>query len=118
MNKLFYAASTGGFYNTEIHGEKMPSDKVEISAADYEGLMAAQADGKLIVPNEAGRPMAIDAPPMTPDEEKTLAQKRRAGAYSSEADPIFFKAQRGEATMAEWEAKVAEIKARYPYPGE
>ena len=42
----------------------------------------------------------------------------RASAYRSEADPLFFKSQRGEATTAEWEAKVAEIKARYPYPDE
>ena len=28
-------------------------------------------------------------------------------------DPLFFKAQRGEATMEEWIAKVNEIKARY-----
>jgi hypothetical protein len=34
--------------------------------------------------------------------------------YVAEADPLFFKAQRGEATLAEWQAKVAEIKARYP----
>ena len=42
----------------------------------------------------------------------------RAAAYAAEADPLFFKSQRGEATTAEWEAKVAEIKARYPYPQE
>ena len=42
------------------------------------------------------------------------AAKRKA-AYTDEADPLYFMAQRGEATMAEWEAKVAEIKARYPY---
>jgi hypothetical protein len=42
----------------------------------------------------------------------------RQAAYASESDPLFFMAQRGEATMEEWEAKVAEIKARYPYPAE
>ena len=41
----------------------------------------------------------------------------RAAAYTAEADPLFFKAQRGEATTDEWTAKVAEIKARFPYPG-
>jgi hypothetical protein len=46
------------------------------------------------------------------------AKQSRAIAYAAEADPLFFKAQRGEATTAEWEAKVAEIKARYPYPDE
>ena len=38
----------------------------------------------------------------------------RHNAYVAEADPLFFKAQRGEGTMADWEAKVAEIKTRYP----
>lgn len=33
-------------------------------------------------------------------------------------DPPFFMSQRGEATTAEWKAKVAEIKTRYPYPAE
>ena len=48
----------------------------------------------------------------------TLEQQRsnRAEAYRQEADPLFFKAQRGEATMDEWLALVAEIKIRYPYP--
>lgn len=46
------------------------------------------------------------------------AKRNRAAAYAAEADPLFFKSQRGEATTAEWEAKVAEIKARYPYPEE
>lgn len=32
------------------------------------------------------------------------------------AVPLFFKAQRDEATMDEWLALVAEIKMRYPYP--
>ena len=48
----------------------------------------------------------------------TLEQQQaaRAEAYRTEADPLFFKAQRGEATMDEWLALVAEIKMRYPYP--
>ena len=45
------------------------------------------------------------------------AKENRADAYRLEADPLFFKAQRGEATTDEWTAKVAEIKARFPYPG-
>ena len=45
------------------------------------------------------------------------AKQSRAAAYRLEADPLFFKAQRGEATTDEWTAKVAEIKARFPYPG-
>lgn len=40
----------------------------------------------------------------------------RAEAYRNEADPIFFKAQRGEATIEEWNAKVNEIRQVHPYP--
>ena len=42
----------------------------------------------------------------------------RASAYTEEADPLFFKAQRGEAELAEWQAKVTEIRDRFPYPEE
>lgn len=37
----------------------------------------------------------------------------RSTAYQQESDPIFFKMQRGEATIDEWLAKIAEIKSRY-----
>lgn len=55
--------------------------------------------------------VAPDTPP-TRDEQEAA----RRAAYVLEADPIYFMSQRGEATEAEWLAKIAEIKARYPYP--
>jgi hypothetical protein len=53
-------------------------------------------------------------------EPPTLERQRasRAAAYRSETDPLFFMSHRGEATLEEWQAKVAEIKARFPYPSE
>jgi hypothetical protein len=42
------------------------------------------------------------------------ASIQRKEAYATEADPLFFKAQRGEATMQEWQDKVEEIKQRFP----
>ena len=55
---------------------------------------------------------------MPTDIKPTLEQlsAMRGEAYRVESDPLFFKVQRGEATMEEWLAKVAEIKALYPYP--
>ena len=47
-------------------------------------------------------------------ETMTIPKYQRKAMYKLEADSIFFKAQRGEATMEEWLAKVAEIKERYP----
>lgn len=54
--------------------------------------------------------------PYTPTEAEITAAvtQARSLAYQKESDPLFFKAQRGEATMEEWLAKVEEIKARYP----
>jgi spore cortex formation protein SpoVR/YcgB (stage V sporulation) len=51
-------------------------------------------------------------PPRPTNEEQ--AELRRK-AYELEADPIFFMSQRGEATQEEWQAKITEIKERYPY---
>ena len=62
----------------------------------------------------------VDAAAIIVAQEQALAtaQRNRATAYTTEADPLFFKAQRGEATIEEWQAKVAEIRSRYPYPQE
>jgi hypothetical protein len=51
--------------------------------------------------------------PADPQPAPDLAALRRA-AYAAESDPIFFMAQRGEATQQQWLDKVAEIKARWP----
>jgi len=51
---------------------------------------------------------------LTALEPARIATENRRAAYISEADPLFFKAQRGEATMEDWQAKVAKIKERFP----
>ena len=61
------------------------------------------------------------APPPPPEPEpptKEEQQANRQAAYTQEADPLFFKYQRGEATEQEWLDKIEEIRARYPYPEE
>ena len=68
--------------------------------------------------NSAGEVVTFDQAAAETEAERDKVKWLRASAYSDEADPLFFKSQRGEATTAEWEAKVAEIKARYPYPDE
>ena len=52
-------------------------------------------------------------PPVTPPTPEQTETMRKA-AYQAEADPLFFKYQRGEAPREEWLAKVDEIRARYP----
>lgn len=54
--------------------------------------------------------------PVTPEAPLTSEQisNLRRIAYQNEADPVFFKEQRGEVTQGTWIALVNEIKARYP----
>lgn len=49
------------------------------------------------------------------DRHNAVMKQSREEAYKIEADGLFFKAQRGEINMQEWQNKVAEIKARFPY---
>lgn len=46
-------------------------------------------------------------------DKKVELDNLRSEAYRNESDPIFFKAQRGEATIQDWLDKVASIKARF-----
>ena len=47
-------------------------------------------------------------------ERAEQTRQQRQAAYQQEADPLFFKWQRGEATEQEWLDKIAEIKTRFP----
>lgn len=47
-------------------------------------------------------------------ERAEQVRLQRQTAYQAEADPLFFKWQRGEGTEQAWLDKIAEIKARFP----
>jgi hypothetical protein len=81
-----------------------------------DGFGVKDADGNQIQLDQA----KVDAAAIIVAQEQALAaaQRNRATAYRNEADPLFFKAQRGEATIEEWQLKVAEIRSLYPYPNE
>jgi hypothetical protein len=75
---------------------------IEDTSSEANGY--AQAGGKYI----GGKFFA----PVPSNETQEAARKL---AYTTEADPIYFMWQAGEATQAEWVAKREEIKASYPY---
>ncbi len=70
---MFYAKSTGGFYDREIHGSNIPSDAVEITSAEHAALLAAQSSGKRIEAYANGYPVAVDPPPPTMAEVQAAA---------------------------------------------
>ena len=71
-NPVFYSPTTGGFYDTAIHGDNIPADAVEITEAEHAALIEGQSNGKRIVADESGRPILKGPPP--PTTEQTVAQ--------------------------------------------
>ena len=78
-------------------GAYIPADEANTDYADYLEWL------------KAGNTQEAATPAPGPDIEAL-----RRVAYQVEADPLFFKAQRGEATQADWLEKIEEIKARFP----
>jgi hypothetical protein len=49
------------------------------------------------------------------DAQYAQAQQARHAAYVAEADPVFFRWQRGQATEQDWLAAVAAVDTAHPY---
>lgn len=101
---MFYSKSTGGFYISEIHGErvvecistdpdtgeeiarwtepnpdcKIPADAVPITLAEHAALLAGQTQGKSIIAGADGRPVLADPPPLTREQEQAVRDARLA----------------------------------------
>ena len=80
-----------------------------IKENDYESIVWGSSD--ITQPTlKQLKALPVEADNYFNNEQKN--DKRRK-AYALEADPLYFKWQRGEATEQEWLNKVSEIKARY-----
>ena len=72
MSKMFFAESTGGFYDLTLHGDKIPRDAVEITADEHAALLDGQSNGKRIVADVGGRPVLSDPPPLTSNQLRKI----------------------------------------------
>lgn len=92
---------------------------VVVNAVLAEEDFAAE-QGWVLLPEGVGPTWLYDgstfSAPLPYVPPKEVQEAARAAAYRAEADPLFFQAQRGKATEAEWLDKIAEIEARFPYP--
>lgn len=112
---FFYSPTENGFYHSDVH-KHIPDNVIPISDAEHARLMVELSKGLHLYADQDGRPALREPPKPTLETLHTHVKAQRAAAYRSESDPLFFKAQRGEATLDEWREKVAEIKERYPEP--
>ncbi len=75
---MFYSKSTGGFYDRAIHGDKIPTDAVEISDTEHAALLDAQSQGKIIQADKDGKPVAAEPPKPSADDiwERIKAERK------------------------------------------
>jgi hypothetical protein len=88
-----------------------PGAQWSLDGSDYSGLTWLDDSPK---PTQA----ELDAawPQVEWDREYEQAQQARHAAYVSDADPVFFRWQRGQATEQDWLDAVAAVDTAHPYP--
>lgn len=82
-NTYFYSAETNAFYVSSLISDyeqagTLPDDISEISNQWYEYLISGQAMGKVITPDEDGRPVLSEPEPPTPQEIREIAEGEKS----------------------------------------
>lgn len=125
---MYYAKSTGGFYDPAIHGDNLPADVVAITVEEHAALLDGQSHGKVIDCSEGGFPFLAEPPspaPLTRTEIEALRLKAYADPVSG-SDRYFSQVARLQAmagAAADIEAartagteRYEAIRAQYPWP--
>ena len=98
------------------------SDLLSVVRPGEAWSLSGDSSEGLVWLDETPKPTEAELEAARPQAELNAAvavvQAQRAARYRAESDPLFFEWQRGEdgVTKADWEAKVAQIKADLPYP--
>ena len=99
-------------YNFKAIQSAYPDKKLLIQ----EGIGVFDMDVSTTVPMEIDEDLVNETAKTTDIEaENAYNKEMRRRAYVREADPMYFKVQRGEITQADYDSKVAEIRTKYPY---
>lgn len=106
---MFYSQSTGGFYDTVIHGNNIPSDAVEITCEQHHALIEGQAKGKVITCNEQGQPFLCD-----PQIVEMTYAELRAAEYPPITDYLDGVVKGDQAQIDAYIAACQAVKAKYP----
>ncbi|WP_154845358.1 phage tail assembly chaperone [Pseudomonas fluorescens] len=79
---IFYSASTGGFYDSDLHSV-IPDDRVQITKDERATLISGESEGKVIFAGEHGIPSLAERLPATSDDLAKLERKWRDGELAS-----------------------------------
>lgn len=89
----------------------IPADAVEITEAEHQALLDAQASGKVIGADSAGNPVASDPPPLTAAQVQAAKAKQAKIALDA-TDMVAIRCLKaGVAFPADWQAYCVELRA-------
>lgn len=100
----------------EILTRKFPGAQWALNGNTYDGLEWL---------DDSTKPTEAELQALSAEVEYEIAvedvEKKRQAQFAlpvsqGGSDGLFFRAQRGKGTRQEWEARVAEIEAMFPYP--
>jgi hypothetical protein len=111
---IFHSGSTRSFYRSDVHGNAIPADAVEVSEERYAELMHGQASGQEIVPGPDG-PMAQTPAPQRVTEA-SLRSKRDALLAASDWTQLPDDAL-SDAQRAAWRAYRQALRDLPGHPG-
>jgi hypothetical protein len=99
------------------------TDYVAVLSAEYPGREWSITDNDydtLVIHDDGPKPTKKtldDAwPQVQYDREHAQVEQDRHAAYITDADPLFFKWQRGSGSEQAWRDAVQAVKDAYPYP--
>jgi hypothetical protein len=107
-----YSPSTNGFYHPAVHGNSIPADAVAVSPEDHAALLAAQARGQIIRPDENGCPVAVTPPaPPAPTRAELYTAKQAEIRDGAEAMLTALAAEYAPLERQTWDQQAAEAEA-------
>ena len=95
--EIYFAASTGAFYDTSLWASELPSDAVLIEGETHTAQLTAEASGLHRAGDAGGNPVAVEPPPPTIEELAAHARRRRDQEIA--AIQWLIERHRGEVTL-------------------
>ena len=93
---------------------------IRAAAPEAEFAISNNDYSTLVWHSEGEPPAKEDLDAAWPQLEHEIAHARveaeRKAAYERDADPVFFRWQRGDATEQDWKDAVDAVRAAHPYP--
>ncbi|ABB40188.1 hypothetical protein Dde_3394 [Oleidesulfovibrio alaskensis G20] len=107
-----YSPSTNAFYHPAVHGHAIPADAVAVSPEEHATLLAAQARGQIIRPDENGCPVAVTpAAPPAPTRAELYTAKQTEIRDGAESMLTALAAEYAPLERQTWNQQAAEAEA-------